>query len=119
MKLFLTAVLFLIGAVSVSAQNVAFTNVNVIPMDRARVLENRTVLTKDGIIVGIGGKVKIPKDAQTIDGRGKYLIPGLVDRHTHLLSDADDYPDSIAEDELKVMAANGGRLETGQFDFDD
>ena len=42
-----------------------------------------------------------------IDGRGKYLIPGLVDMHTHLLSDGDDYPDSIAEDELRVMVANG------------
>ena len=27
--------------------------------------------------------------------------------HTHLLSDGDDYPDSIAEDELRVMVANG------------
>ena len=30
-----------------------------------------------------------------------------MDMHTHLLSDGDDYPDSIAEDELKVMIANG------------
>ena len=40
--------------------------------------------------------------AAKIDGKGKYLIPGLVDMHTHLLSDGDEYPDSIAEDELKV-----------------
>ena len=37
----------------------------------------------------------------------EYLIPGLVDMHTHLLSDGDEYPDSIAEDELRVMVANG------------
>jgi imidazolonepropionase-like amidohydrolase len=30
-----------------------------------------------------------------------------MDMHTHLLSDGDEYPDSIAEDELKVMVANG------------
>lgn len=27
--------------------------------------------------------------------------------HTHLLSDSDEYPDSIAPDELRVMIANG------------
>jgi imidazolonepropionase-like amidohydrolase len=89
------------------AQTVAFTNVNVIPMDKERVLENQTVLIRDGFIVEIGKNVKIPKEAVKIDGRGKYLIPGLMDMHTHLLSDGDDYPDSIAEDELKVMIANG------------
>jgi imidazolonepropionase-like amidohydrolase len=76
-------------------------------MDKERVLPNQTVLIKNGVISEIGAKVKIPKDAQIINASGKYLIPGLVDMHTHLLSDGDDYPDSIAEDELKVMVANG------------
>ena len=100
-------ILILLGFIAVSAQTVAFVGVNVIPMDKERVLQNQTVLVRDGSIVEAGKKVKIPKDAQIIDGRGKYLIPGLVDMHTHLLSDGDDYPDSIAEDELKVMVANG------------
>ena len=108
MKLFLIiSLLYLIGISTASAQTIAFTNVNVIPMDKERVLENQTVLVRDGIIVEIGRSVKIPKDATRVDGSGKYLIPGLVDMHTHLLSDGDDYPDSIAEDELKVMVANG------------
>lgn len=89
------------------AQDVAFTNVNVIPLNKERILQNQTVLIKNGTIAEIGSKVKVPKTAQIIDGKGKYLIPGLMDMHTHLLSDGDDYPDSIAEDELKVMIANG------------
>jgi imidazolonepropionase-like amidohydrolase len=78
-------------------------------MDRERVIENQTVLVKNGVIVEVGDakKVKVPKDAVTVDGKGKYLIPGLVDMHTHLLSDGDEYPDSIAPDELRVMLANG------------
>jgi imidazolonepropionase-like amidohydrolase len=101
-------ILILFSFTVMQAQTVAFTNVNVVPMDKKeRVLENQTVLVRDGFIVEIGKKVKIPKDAQIIDGRGKYLIPGLVDMHTHLLSDGDEYPDSIAEDELRVMVANG------------
>lgn len=98
---------FLCGVIANSAQTVAFVGANVIPMDKERVLENQTVIVKNGVIAEIGGRIKIPRDAQIVDGKGKYLIPGLVDMHTHLLSDGDDYPDSIAEDELKVMIANG------------
>ncbi len=88
-----------------SIQTTAFVSVNVIPMDRERVLTNQTVVVRNGVIVEIGDtkKIKIPKNAFRVDGTGKFLIPGLVDMHTHLLSDGDEYPDSIAEDELKVM----------------
>ena len=90
-------------------QTTAFVNVNVIPMDRERVLSNQTVIVRNGIIAEIGDakKVKVPKDAVTVDGSGKYLLPGLVDMHTHLLSDGDEFPDSIGPDELRVMVANG------------
>jgi imidazolonepropionase-like amidohydrolase len=106
-RIFLILTLILVSFAAVQAQTIAFTNVNVIPMDKERVLQNQTVLVKNGVIAEIAEKVKIPKDAVKIDGRGKYLIPGLVDMHTHLLSDGDEYPDSIAEDELRVMVANG------------
>lgn len=106
-NILLVFITILFGFITISAQTIAFTNVSVIPMDKERVLKNQTVLVKDGIIAEIGKKVKIPKDARIINGTGKYLIPGLVDMHTHLLSDGDDYPDSIAEDELRVMVANG------------
>ena len=91
------------------AQTTAFVGVNVIPMDRERVLTNQTVIVRQGIITAIGDakKTKVPKDAVRVDGTGKYLIPGLVDMHTHLLSDSDEFPESIAEDELRVMVANG------------
>src|SRR6185503_1897502 len=110
MKTITFALLFSLAALAtVSAQTVAFTNVNVIPMDRERVLAKQTIVIKNGLIAEIGDakKVKLPKDAVRIDGTGKYLIPGLVDMHTHLLSDSDDFPDSIGPDELRVMVANG------------
>ena len=106
-KAWISITLVLISAVSGLSATVAFRNVNVIPMDTERVLERQTVIVRDGIIVAIGPKTKIPKGATIIDGTGKFLIPGLVDMHTHLLSDGEDYPKSIAEDELKVMIANG------------
>ncbi|MDQ3798136.1 MAG: amidohydrolase family protein [Acidobacteriota bacterium] len=101
-------ILILFSFIAIQAQTtVAFVGVNVIPMDKERVLANQTVLVRDGLIAEIGKNVKIPKGAQVIDAKGKYLIPGLIDMHTHLLSDGEEYPDSIAEDELRVMVANG------------
>lgn len=64
----------------------AFVGVNVVPMDTERVLESQTVVVLDGRIAEIGpaSKVKVPKGATRIEGRGRYLLPGLVDMHAHL-----------------------------------
>lgn len=93
---------------SVAAQTTAFVGVHVVPMDREIVLRNQTVVVEGAWIVAVGdaSKVEIPKGATVVDGKGKYLIPGLMDMHTHLWSD-DDLPDRFAEDEFKVMIANG------------
>jgi len=89
-------------------QPIAFINVNVIPMDQERILSNQTVIVREGVIVELGAasKIKVPGIARRIDARGKYLLPGLVDMHTHLLSD-ENFPDSLAPDELAIMLANG------------
>ena len=97
---------------------VAFVNVSVVPMDTERVLRNQTVIVRDGLIAEIGDakRVKVPNAAQRIDGAGGFLIPGLTDMHVHLMSDDDEFPDALAEDELRIMIANGVttiRLMTG------
>lgn len=105
----LLAMLFMaVTAVFAKPDIYAFVGVNVIPMDRERVLRNQVVVVKDGLITAIGDadKIKVPKDAQRIEAAGKYLIPGLVDMHTHLMSD-DNFPDEFAADELRIMVANG------------
>jgi len=63
----------------------AFIDVSVLPMDTERVLAHQTVLvTGDRIVqVGPAATVKIPADAQRIDGAGKFLIPGLGEMHGH------------------------------------
>jgi Amidohydrolase family len=64
----------------------AFVNVNVIPMTEDVVLTNETVIVQQGKIIKIGpaASTRVPGDARKIDGRGKYLMPGLVDFHVHL-----------------------------------
>ena len=74
MKGLLIALVFGLASIAVSAQTVAFTNVNVIPMDRERVLANQTVVVRNGLIAEIGNakNVQLPKNATRIDGTGKY-----------------------------------------------
>ncbi len=64
----LSLLLILVGIIGVAAQTTAFVGVNVIPMDRERVLSDQTVIVKNGSITEIGpaNKVKVPKDAVKI-----------------------------------------------------
>src|ERR1044072_1059237 len=73
-------------------QAIAFTNVNVIPFDRERILAGQTVIVRDGRIAEIGPaeKLKVPAGALQIDGRGKYLMPGLADMQPPLYPGGDE-----------------------------
>lgn len=64
----------------------AFVHVNVITMTQDGLLKDQTVLVERGKITRVGpsASVRLPSNAQQIDGRGKYLMPGLVDFHVHL-----------------------------------
>ena len=86
----------------------AINGVTVIPMTAEPVIRDATVLVVDGRITAVGPtrSIRVPSGARRIDGRGKFLIPGLADMHTHLYAD-DEVPDSVAPSELGVMVANG------------
>src|SRR5262245_44942483 len=75
-----------VSAVSQQPQTVAFTNVNVIPLDHEGVEHGRTVLVCGGRVAEVGSsdEIKIPGDAVVIDGAGQYLVPGLTDAHVHI-----------------------------------
>jgi imidazolonepropionase-like amidohydrolase len=69
-------------------QAIAITGVTVIDVERGRSMGPRTVLVEDGRIVAIVAPrdAHIPASAQRVDGRGRFLIPGLVDMHVHLFN---------------------------------
>ena len=64
----------------------AFVDVTVIPMDREQLLPHETVLVRNRGIAQVGParSINVPKGCDTIDGRNRYLIPGLTDTHAHL-----------------------------------
>ena len=47
-------------------------------------LHGTNILFADGKIVAVGNDVAAPAGAQTIDGTGKWVTPGLIDSHSHL-----------------------------------
>lgn len=61
----------------------ALTRANVVDVRTGRILTDRTVLVRNGLIEAIGTTLP-PAEARVIDLRGRYLLPGLMDAHTHL-----------------------------------
>ena len=106
-----TAAVLLIGVVvliraSAQPQTLAFEHVNVIPMDRERVLSDQTVLIRGDRIetIGSAAQVTIPAGATRVDGRGQFVVPALAEMHAHIPSGANA---AQAEDVLFMYVANG------------
>jgi imidazolonepropionase-like amidohydrolase len=75
------------GAGAVTAQEVvAFVGVTVLPMDVERTLPDHTVVVRDGRIAQVGpsAQVNAPAGALVVDGRGRFLMPGLAEMHAHI-----------------------------------
>lgn len=78
------------------AQVIAIRNVNVITMTSpGSVLSNATVVIIGNRIESINGT--IPANAKIMEGKGKWLMPGLIDMHVHLPTDAYFGPKSPAQ----------------------
>lgn len=64
---------------------IALTGARVITMRDKEVIEEGTVVVRNGRIESVGpvGQVKIPEDAQVFNVEGKTVIPGFIDAHAH------------------------------------
>ncbi|PWU02287.1 MAG: amidohydrolase [Terriglobia bacterium] len=47
-----------------------------------------SILLQNGKIAAIGERVTAPEGATVIDGAGKYVMPGIIDCHSHIMADA-------------------------------
>jgi imidazolonepropionase-like amidohydrolase len=106
------ALLLLLAAapavVVAQSRDLAITGVTVIPMSGPVAIPNATVVVRDGRIteVATGRNPSLPAGITRVDGRGKFLIPGLADMHAHLYAD-EWVADSVAPHELGVYLAHG------------
>ena len=87
-----------------TAGAIAITGGTVIDGNGGRPLENATVLIRGDRIVAVGpaGSVEIPADAKRYDAAGKYVLPGFIDLHVHLVYPRDGRQPS---DSLSTLSA--------------
>jgi cytosine/adenosine deaminase-related metal-dependent hydrolase len=80
--------LLLAAAPAARAQDtvIAFTDVTVIPMTQEGAQRGFTVIVRGDRIVAVGParRIRVPEGARRIDGRGKYLMPGVAEMHAHI-----------------------------------
>jgi len=96
-----------LGAPAAAQPVAAFVDVTVIPMDRERTVDHQTVIVRDGRIERVGPSAATvpPANALIIDGRGKFLMPGLGDAHAHLSTPGGGQ--MLAERAVQLYALNG------------
>jgi imidazolonepropionase-like amidohydrolase len=92
-----TSVFLALAPIAARAQS-AFVVRDVRLFDGDRVSEHRSVVVRDGVIARIGdATLSAPPGAQVIAGRGRTLLPGLIDAHVHLSDSAEaDLRQSLA-----------------------
>ena len=87
-------VLLVFGVLQASAATltqIAITDVTIIDVHDGSAKREMTVLISGNRITAVGSskEIPIPKQVRVIDGRGRFLIPGLWDMHVH--SDGDEH----------------------------
>ncbi|HEV2826311.1 MAG TPA: hypothetical protein VGW76_01825, partial [Pyrinomonadaceae bacterium] len=114
MKNRLVVALLLFTAQALSAQPqrsapVTIRHVTVIDMTGAPAKPDMTVLISGNRIIAImrTARFRIPREAQIIDGSGKFLIPGLWDMHVHFTEVETTFPLFIANGVTGVRNVGG------------
>jgi imidazolonepropionase-like amidohydrolase len=74
------------GSANAVAQDFAIRNATVLTVTKGTI-ENATVLVRNGKITAVGRDVSIPTGVRVVDGTGKYVMPGIIDAHSHTASD--------------------------------
>jgi imidazolonepropionase-like amidohydrolase len=72
---------------NLSAQNLVVRNATILTVTNGTI-ENGTVVIQNGKITAVGKDISVPAGMQVIDATGKYVMPGILDAHSHLGTDA-------------------------------
>jgi imidazolonepropionase-like amidohydrolase len=102
------------GTIEYPRGTVVIQNLDALWTAAGEVLENVSIVVRDGIIREIGTDVTVPNGAQVIDGSGMTAIPGIVDEHSHTAMDRSTNEGSTPiSAEVRVLDA----LDPGSFNI--
>lgn len=97
-RLCVYGITFLFLAGWVSAQNLLVKNGTILTVTQGTIT-NGDVLVLDGIIQKIGQNIQAPDHVRIIDATGKYVIPGIIDSHSHIaLSGTNESGETISSE---------------------
>jgi imidazolonepropionase-like amidohydrolase len=92
-----------------AGQSIAVRDVTVIDVEHGSLSQHITVLIRGDKIVSVSraGRASLPAGTEEIDGRGKFLLPGFWDMHTHITDAGVDMPLYIANGVLGLRNMGG------------
>src|SRR5271168_3943467 len=67
-------------------------------------IEHGSILIKDGKLAEVGLSIKAPKDAQVVDAAGQFVIPGIIDCHSHIAVDGSVNEGSVSVSSIVNIA---------------
>ena len=79
---FRVCVAMLIAVFAAQGDTILIRNATVLTVTKGTV-QNGSVLIESGKIAALGKKVSAPADATIVDATGKFLMPGIIDCHSH------------------------------------
>ncbi len=96
-----TSVLFLLAAAAATGAETLAIRGGTILTGAGETLEKGVVLIRDGKIAAVGTTVSVPADAEWIDASGQFVMPGIIDAHSHIAAE------SINEGSVSVSSMTG------------
>src|SRR6202161_3469574 len=67
-------------------------------------IEHGSILIRDGKIAAVGTDVKAPDGATVIDAKGQYVMPGIIDCHSHIAVDGSVNEGSVSVSSMANIA---------------
>jgi imidazolonepropionase-like amidohydrolase len=82
----------------IQAQDLLIKNGTILTVTKGTI-PNGDILVQNGIINKIGQNIQAPENITTIDATGKFVIPGIIDSHSHIgLSGTNESAETISSE---------------------
>lgn len=101
------------GEIQKGSKAIAITNVRIIDGNGGTPVENGSVVVVNNRITDVGAadKVRIPSNAEVVNGKGMSLLPGFIDAHFHI-DGVNELPGMFLQNGVTSVRDPGAWIET-------